>query len=120
VTASRHKAWSIAAFAYAVLIIYWSVMPVTPTVSVPYLDKAVHLCQYLLFAWLLAQAVRAGSLRQAEYFWLVWVYAASYGLLVEIIQMFVPWRSADMWDALANGIGAGFGAWIGRKFPRSS
>ena len=90
--------------------------PVGP--SVGRLDKVAHLCEYLLFAWLLVQAIRTGRLREREYLWLAWIYATSYGLLMELVQGMLPWRSADLADAAANGVGAALGVWLGRRIPR--
>jgi VanZ family protein len=100
------------------VILVISVIPVPEEPSVPYLDKAVHLCEYLLFAWLLVGALRATGLTAREYGRLAWMYAASYGLLIELIQGFVPWRSMDLWDAAANALGAAAGVWLGRRLPK--
>jgi VanZ family protein len=94
-----------------------SIVPVEPKVEVPHLDKAIHLCEYLLFAWMLMQAVRASRMPEPDYRLWVWIYATSYGLLIEIVQAMVPWRSADVADALMNAIGAAAGVWIGERFP---
>ena len=72
-----------------------SVAPIHPGPSLERLDKVAHVCEYLLFAWLLVQAVRIGRLREREYLLLAWLYATSYGLLIEVVQGMLPWRSAD-------------------------
>jgi len=55
------------------------------------------------------QAPRAGySPRQV---WLVVLAVTLYGILDEIHQYFVPGRSADVYDALADASGALLGAW---------
>ncbi len=100
--------------AYAVGLFIVSVVPVQPTVSIRHLDKLFHLCEYLLFAWLLIQAVRRSRMQPRTVRLRAWLYATSYGALIELIQAFLPWRSAELADALANAVGAGFGAWISR------
>lgn len=110
--------WWLATAAYAVFVFIVSVIPVSPSLSPGRLDKVAHLCEYLLFAWLLVQALQAGGLRRRDYFVLAWIYAASYGLLIEIVQAMVPWRSAELGDAFANAFGAAVGVVIGRYFPR--
>jgi VanZ family protein len=45
------------------------------------------------------------------------MYATSYGLLIELLQGMVPWRSADLTDAIANTVGAALGVWIGNRVP---
>lgn len=86
--------------------------------ELPYLDKVLHLCQYLIFAWLLVQAIRVGGGRDRTYLLWAWIYAFSYGLLMELVQAFVPWRSADLADAVANGIGGAIGVWLATKLPK--
>lgn len=99
--------------AYAAAVLAVSVIPVEPRLSVGRLDKALHVCEYLLFAWLLLRAIRTTGMRQPEYRWWAWLYATSYGLLIELLQGILPWRSADLADALANGLGAALGVTIG-------
>jgi len=109
------------------LVLVASVIPVEPGLSVGHLDKAAHVCAYLVFAWLLIQAVRASSVEdvasrvpELDYRLWAWIYATSYGLLMELIQAMIPWRSAEWGDALANAAGAALGVWLGPRFPRSS
>ena len=83
----------------------------------PYLDKAGHLCEYLLFAWLLVQAIRRHHLPQREYPLLAWMFVTAYGLLMEMIQLMVPWRSAEWGDVLINAAGAALGVWLGQRLP---
>jgi len=95
-------------------------MPTDSAPDIPNLDKAAHVCEYLLFAWLLVQAVRAGRLVEPEYLLLAWIYATSYGALMELLQALVPWRSADWVDAVSNAIGAAAGVWLAKRWPRAS
>ena len=83
----------------------------------PYLDKVLHISQYWLFAWLLVQAIRFTRLRAPEYLLLAWIYATAYGLLIEVVQVLLPWRSADLADAAANALGAALGVMLGARFP---
>ena len=106
--------------AYAGLVLVVSLMPTGRAPRVPHLDKAAHLCEYLLFAWLLVQAIRAGRLLEREYLVLAWMYATSYGILMELLQALVPWRSADWVDAVSNALGAAAGIWLARRWPRTS
>lgn len=118
---SVRAAWWSAAGLCAAAILYLSVIPVPEGPDIPWLDKAVHLIQYLALAWVLAQALRAGRLQERPYLTLAWIEATSYGLLVELIQVMLPWRSADLWDAAANAVGAAAGVWLGRwRLPRRS
>ena len=107
-----------AAVAYALLVFVLSVVPTEPSLPVGRLDKLAHLCEYALFAWLLVHALPPRRLAGGQAVLLAWVYATSYGLLMELIQMMVPWRSAELADALANALGAALGVWIGARIPR--
>ncbi len=86
-----------------------AVLPPQAGVSVGRLDKFLHLCEYLLFAWCLLQAMRASGLERR---WLAWAVAAGYGLLLEGVQAFLPYRSAEWGDAAANAIGAAIGVML--------
>ena len=101
-------------------------MPIPEGPAIPHLDKGAHLCEYLLFAWLLVQAIRRAGLHERaptpkslvwgrEYGQLAWIYATSYGLLMELLQAIVPWRSADLLDAVANAAGAAIGVWVAQR-----
>ena len=114
---ARSKAfWWSAVIGYGALILVVSLIPVKADLSVGQLDKVAHVCEYLLFAWLLVQAVRLGRLREREYLLFAWLYATSYGALIELIQGLVPWRSADWLDGLANAVGAAHGVWVGERW----
>lgn len=106
--------WWIATAAYAALLFVVSVIPVEPKAGVPYLDKVAHLGEYLLFAWLLAQAVRAARRRDRVVSLWAWIVATSYGGLLEGVQAMLPWRSAELADAVANAVGAALGVWLAR------
>ena len=111
-------AWCSPAGLCAAAILYLSVIPVPERPEVPFLDKAVHACQYLVLAWLLVQAIRAGGLAEPGDGRFAWIYATSYGLLIELLQALIPWRSAELADALANAVGALAGVWVGNRWPR--
>ena len=98
------------------MVFIGGVVPVSSSLSPGHLDKLAHLCEYLLFAWLLVQALHVAKRHEREYLWWAWIYATSYGLLIEVVQMMIPWRSADVLDALANAVGAGLGVWLGHYY----
>ena len=114
----RSLYWTVVAV-YAALVLVTAVIPTPEGPSIPHLDKAVHLCEYLLLAWLLSVALRTGGLTAHDYLILAWIYATSYGLLIELIQALVPWRSCDLWDAAADAAGAAIGVWLGRRIPKN-
>lgn len=93
-------------------------VPVGPEVSAGHLDKVIHLCEYLLFAWLLAHTLRAGEAGTSRPILRAWLLAAAYGVILEGLQGFVPWRSMDPLDAAVNALGAAAGAWLSRRIPQ--
>lgn len=95
----------------AILIL--SVIPTREAPSVPHLDKVVHLCEYLVFAWLLVLVIRANPQKTSHHLWWAWLYATSYGWLMEVVQWMLPWRSADVADGFMNALGAALGVWMG-------
>ncbi|MBI4003761.1 MAG: VanZ family protein [Candidatus Omnitrophica bacterium] len=100
------------------LVLIVSIIPEGPDLSAGRLDKAAHLCEYFLFAWLLVQAIRANRTPEPDCRLWAWMYATSYGLLMELIQAIIPWRSAEWGDVLADAAGAALGVWLGWRAPR--
>lgn len=116
----KRNRWWLASGIYAIFIFFLSVVPVVQDLPpIQHVDKWAHLCEYLVFAWLLvrtlflARGILPGSLI------LAWLFASSYGYLMELIQLMLPWRTADVADAGANALGAALGVWIGHKMFRA-
>lgn len=66
-------------------------------------DKVIHGLEYAGFGYLVARAF-GGRVGWAA------IAAALYGVTDELHQSFVPGRSADVFDAVADAIGAAIGA----------
>lgn len=66
--------------------------------EVPSGDKWGHFISYGLLAWL---ACHVGWKKPQ-----VWLFASLMGVIVECVQYFVPWRSFELLDMLANSSGA--------------
>jgi len=64
--------------------------------------------------WLLMRSFRSASLEKSDYAWLSWLSASSYGILLEALQMMLPWRSADWRDISVNALGAAAGVALAR------
>ncbi|MBI2174808.1 MAG: VanZ family protein [Candidatus Omnitrophica bacterium] len=94
------------------MILFLSIIPAPAAVGATHLDKVAHVCEYLIFAWLLAQAIRAHWRTEHPPFIWAWIYATSFGLLMELLQALLPWRSADWLDSLSNAMGAALGVWL--------
>ena len=86
---------------------------------VPLRDKGVHLVEYAVLGFLLAHATfltwpRHPRLRT---YLLAVLIGVLWGLLDEIHQAFVPGRSAELLDLVADAIGVSSGAALRRLFP---
>ena len=90
-----------------------SLLPDIGPPSAYHLDKVIHGASYMGLALLPA----AGFERRSE------ALTAALGMIalgcaIEVAQTFVPNRAGDIWDALANGVGAMIGAALGMRFRR--
>jgi VanZ family protein len=68
-------------------------------VHIPYLDKIVHFAIFAVLGFLISYEKKSAN-------WTNLAICAGYGLLIEIIQIFLPWRSFELADLLADTIGA--------------
>ena len=100
---------------YCVFIFIQSQLPAPFEMpEVPHFDKLLHLGAYGVMAVLFYRTYLAGW-PQALKRTLIWasvISTALYGLSDEIHQYFVPERSADLLDWLADAVGAAVGAVI--------
>jgi VanZ family protein len=106
----RALPWLLPAIAYAAMIFYLSSQSnPLPSLSSRISDKILHLIEYAAFAavatWGLSHLVRLP--RAARWAALI---GSIYGATDEFHQRYVPHRSADVADWLADTIGAALGA----------
>jgi VanZ family protein len=99
--------------AYCTFIVIQSHLPSPielPEVS--HVDKLLHLAAYGLMAVLFYRTYLSGwpRARKRRLLWASAVSAALFGLSDEIHQFFVPYRTADPLDFLADSVGAFLGA----------
>ncbi len=87
-------------------------IPVKQAPPVDHVDKVLHFFQYLVLAWLLVQAAHASRLQVSALRRTMWGAATGYGALIELVQMTLPWRSAEFLDMVANGLGAATGIFL--------
>ena len=74
-------------------------LPSMPEVNISNADKYMHALAFFGFAFLL-------DVSDTRSFWRYKVpILLGYGLLIEIVQSFLPWRSADPWDWVADAAG---------------
>jgi VanZ family protein len=86
----------------------------TPGIDIPHFDKVVHFCFYLgavVLGTFFMREVSQGRAPLARTLVYVVVGAIVYGIVIEVVQYtFTLDRQGDSWDALANSLGALFGA----------
>lgn len=107
------------AILFAVLIFIFSSLPgdKLPEIRFGLGDKFIHVIEFGLFGIFLYHAFRFSSPISKPYFATLCV-GIVYALLDEIHQLFVPGRSCEIWDFIADLVGiiifAGLSAWINR------
>ena len=101
------------AIGWAGIIFYLSSLPGIDTPMLfPGHDKLFHLIAFGTLGFLLMGAMRTtNSGYRIGQAWFVVVLVASYGVLDEFHQYFVPGRTVEFYDALADAFGALLGAW---------
>lgn len=106
-------AWWIASGAYVLVIFALSSQPDPLGVQrlPPFTDKILHALEYGGLSFLLHMAWRR-SFPSRPWFWPVVAITALYGLSDEIHQSFVPGRSMDAWDLVADTVGACVVQWV--------
>ena len=102
-------------FLYCLLIFMQSSYPSPESVpDLPFIDKLFHIAVYALLGVLLLRAFR--TLRIQHNLKLVMILSillsSLYGISDEIHQYFVPFRNADVMDALADMIGSVVGVYV--------
>jgi VanZ family protein len=94
-----------------------SALPDEGMFGIPQFDKLVHAGFFavLVFCW------RFYFKAAPKYTWLLLLLAAAYGLGVEFIQRdFIPHRDFDLYDAIADSIGAAIGLWLWTKWYKKN
>jgi VanZ family protein len=118
-TVKARRFWWLA-LAWASIIFLLSSIPGKSMPDVPGLqyDKLLHALVYSVLGGLIFLALRQGtSLPTKRVVAVAAGFALLYGLTDEFHQLFVAGRSADLYDALADGIGGIVGASIVSRLP---
>lgn len=99
--------------AYAGVIFYFSSRPWAGEPLFPYSDKLIHAIIYSLLGYLCVWSLRVTTKRGWFKISILSIVAATaYGIAMEIYQMHLPARSAEIADAIANAIGAFIGTFL--------
>jgi VanZ family protein len=113
------RIWKLAA-GWAVLIFVLSSIPGRsfPAYKIFSYDKVLHALVYSVLGSLCFMAVRrTWTMKTSWLIGLSGLLVAIYGLTDEFHQIFVPGRSADLHDALADAVGGLFGAAVAAALP---
>lgn len=109
------------AILYAGLIFYLSGLGSgLPKITFNSSDKILHMIEFFILGWLLVRAFHFGSLESiSRKLLMVSIFIGIlYGASDEIHQYFVPARSSDIFDWLADCIGVILGALAYQRFHR--
>lgn len=105
---------------WAGFIFYLSSIPGRELVApFPYFDKCVHAFVYSVLAFFTVRALacRIGRVNRTVMLMAIFI-AGLYGASDEFHQLFVPGRSPDAMDVLADLCGAALGVWAYLRFNR--
>jgi len=92
-------------------IIYWlstAHIEVAEPLQFSHYDKLGHAVVFGGLAFLVAAGMWRSGRRysNAGLYWAPVIFASGYGLFIELVQLFLPHRSFDPWDIVANTAGA--------------
>ncbi len=111
------KLMMVLAIAWTILIFIGCSLPGKdlPPISVfDHFDKVIHFIFLFVFSifWMLAMGIKS-----LKGYLLIISVCFGYGFFIEWYQInFVPGRSWDVWDGIADGIGGIFGVFFFKKF----
>lgn len=81
-------------------------------------DKLIHVVLFLVFAAVWGLYIKSlGKVHINLLVVLVFTAGSLYGLLMEYYQDIFTNRTFSYWDAVADAVGAGAGAWYAKKSP---
>jgi len=102
-------------YAVVVLLLSSAKEPAMPAVEwIPFFDKYMHVFMYIIFGFLLVRMLKnlGYDFSYKKYIFLSIIIATLYGALMEVYQLFIPYRSCDIIDLTADFIGATIGTLI--------
>ena len=103
------KIWPGLMYFWALLILFVSVIPgeALPSISIWEPDKVMHATVYGILTFLLFRTIKIRSLTYSlkKSALTAFILCIFYGFIIELIQLMLPDRKFDLFDALANSIG---------------
>ncbi|UCC94907.1 MAG: VanZ family protein [Candidatus Omnitrophota bacterium] len=97
---------------YSFIILLLSVLPlrVKPPLDISFFDQIVHFFTYALLSFIVLNTFLLKKKINPRM--ISFSYAVLWGLLIEIIQFFLPYRDFQGTDLFANLLGSGTGCFI--------
>ena len=110
---------------YMMLLILWVMLTILLTsipnpgieISIPFSDKIAHFAVYGVMGFLCAMWRRECNIPPLGAVLAAAAFVAVTGGLDEIHQYWIPGRSMDLFDWIADSVGGGFGAMISAFLP---
>ena len=102
---------------WGTMILFFSILPyhLNPPLTVGYFDKMVHFFEYAVLGVLVGKGLYSTGKRfSAGNIVLILIITSGYGILMELVQSFVPGRCPSPGDVLANIAGVVFGIVLGK------
>jgi len=79
-------------------ISYAAITPLEGSTSIPYIDKLYHFAAFLILTFFMDLSIKKPLLfSKAALFFLI-----SYAFLIELVQYFLPYRSAEVLDFISD------------------
>ncbi len=78
--------------------------------DIPFLDKIVHFVMYLILGAIVTFEFRRITPKYYhKYIFKILIISIVYGIVIEVVQYFLPWRGFEFADMIADGLGAAAG-----------
>lgn len=113
----RHVFAWVPTLIWCVIILFFSILPyrLHPPLTLGHFDKMVHFFEYTVLAVLIGRGLYStGRSLSTGHILLILMLGSGYGILMELVQRFVPGRSAALGDVMANVAGMVFGIILAR------
>lgn len=92
----------------------------TDVITIPYFDKIVHFtfhCVIIILGVLSFRERNSYDFKLMTTLIGLVLFSISYGILIEVLQYYMPFdRAAEIWDVLANTLGAFFGVLLIKNY----
>jgi VanZ family protein len=85
----------------AVLFVFYkATVPCVVEPQLPFKDKILHALAFFVLYFLADLSFPSRRHLPGKLFWLL-----GYGIFIELVQFFLPWRSTELMDVVADGFG---------------